>query len=190
MMGNTILWKPSSTALLGSYYVMRLFEAAGLPPGVINFVPGPPAETTELVLSSPDFAGVHFTGSTGVFQGLWRTVGERIATYRSYPRLVGETGGKDYIVAHPSANVDALKTAIVRGSFEYQGQKCSAASRAYVPESIWKRLKDPLIEETNSLTVGEPTDFRNFMCAVIHKTAFEDITGYIDRAAQVPTRTS
>ena len=186
MMGNTILWKPSSTALLGSYYVMRLFEAAGLPPGVINFVPGPPAETTELVLSSPDFAGVHFTGSTGVFQGLWRTVGERIATYRSYPRLVGETGGKDYIVAHPSANVDALKTAIVRGSFEYQGQKCSAASRAYVPESIWKRLKDPLIEETNSLTVGEPTDFRNFMCAVIHKTAFEDTTGYIDRAAASP----
>ncbi len=183
MMGNTVLWKPSSTALVSSYYVMRLFEEAGLPPGVINFVPGPPSEMTELVLSSPDFAGAHFTGSTGVFQGLWKTVGERIANYRSYPRLVGETGGKDYIVAHPSANVAALKTAIVRGSFEYQGQKCSAASRAYIPESIWKHLKDPLIEETNSLTLGEPTDFRNFMCAVIHKQAFDDITGYIDRAA-------
>ncbi len=164
-------------------YVMRLFEAAGLPPGVINFVPGPPAETTELVLSSPDFAGVHFTGSTGVFQGLWKTVGERIATYKSYPRLVGETGGKDYIVAHPSANVDALRAAIVRGSFEYQGQKCSAASRVYVPESIWKQLKDPLVEETNAITMGEPTDFRNFMGAVIHAAAFEKITGYIDRAA-------
>jgi 1-pyrroline-5-carboxylate dehydrogenase len=183
IMGNTILWKPSSAALLSSYYVMRLFEAAGLPPGVINFVPAPPAETTELVLSSPDFAGAHFTGSTGVFQGLWKTVGERIASYRSYPRLVGETGGKDYIVAHPSANVAALKTAIVRGSFEYQGQKCSASSRAYIPESIWKQLKDPLIEETNSLTMGEPTDFRNFMGAVIHARAFEKITGYIDRAA-------
>lgn len=183
IMGNTILWKPSSAALLGSYYVMRLFEAAGLPPGVINFVPAPPAETTELVLSSPDFTGAHFTGSTGVFQGLWKTAGERIANYRSYPRLVGETGGKDYIVAHPSANVAALKTAIVRGSFEYQGQKCSASSRAYIPESIWKQLKDPLIEETNSLTMGEPTDFRNFMGAVIHARAFEKITGYIDRAA-------
>jgi 1-pyrroline-5-carboxylate dehydrogenase len=183
IMGNTILWKPSSAALLSSYYVMRLFEAAGLPPGVINFVPAPPAETTELVLSSPDFAGAHFTGSTGVFQGLWKTVGERIASYRSYPRLVGETGGKDYIVAHPSASVAALKTAIVRGSFEYQGQKCSASSRAYIPESIWKQLKDPLIEETNSLTMGEPTDFRNFMGAVIHARAFEKITGYIDRAA-------
>ena len=183
IMGNTVLWKPSSAALLGSYYVMRLFEAAGLPPGVINFLPGPPAETTELVLSSPDFAGVHFTGSTGVFQGLWKTAGERIGSYRSYPRLVGETGGKDYIVAHPSADVDALKTAIVRGCFEYQGQKCSAASRVYVPESLWQQLKDPLVDETNAITMGEPTDFRNFMGAVIHASAFEKITGYIDRAA-------
>ena len=183
IMGNTVLWKPSSAALLGSYYVMRLFEAAGLPPGVINFMPGPPADTTELVLGSPDFAGVHFTGSTGVFQSLWKTVGERIGNYRSYPRLVGETGGKDYIVAHPSADVDALRTAIVRGSFEYQGQKCSAASRAYVPESLWRQLKDPLVDETNAITMGEPTDFRNFMGAVIHASAFEKITGYIDRAA-------
>ena len=183
IMGNTVLWKPSSAALLGSYYVMRLFEAAGLPPGVINFLPGPPAETTELVLSSPHFAGVHFTGSTGVFQGLWKTAGERIGSYRSYPRLVGETGGKDYIVAHPSADLDALKTAIVRGCFEYQGQKCSAASRVYVPESLWQQLKDPLVDETNAITMGEPTDFRNFMGAVIHASAFEKITGYIDRAA-------
>ena len=183
IMGNTVLWKPSSAALLGSYYVMRVFEAAGLPPGVINFLPGPPAETTELVLSSPDFAGVHFTGSTGVFQGLWKTAGERIANYRSYPRLVGETGGKDYIVAHPSADVDALRTAIVRGCFEYQGQKCSAASRVYVPESLWQQMKDPLVDETNAITMGEPTDFRNFMGAVIHASAFEKITGYIDRAA-------
>ena len=183
IMGNTVLWKPSSAALLGSYYVMRLFEAAGLPPGVINFLPGPPAETTELVLSSPDFAGVHFTGSTGVFQGLWKTAGERIGSYRSYPRLVGETGGKDYIVAHPSADLDALKTAIVRGCFEYQGQKCSAASRVYVPESLWQQLKDPLVDETNAITMGEPTDFRNFMGAVIHASAFEKITGYINRAA-------
>ncbi len=183
IMGNTVVWKPASTALLGSYYLMRLFEAAGVPPGVINFVPGPPAETTDLLLGSPDFAGAYFTGSTGVFQGLWRTVGERVTTYRSYPRLVGETGGKDYIVAHPSADAEALRTAIVRGAFEYQGQKCSAASRAYVPQSLWDELKDPLVEETNAITMGEPTDFRNFMGAVIDASAFRKISGYIDRAA-------
>ena len=183
IMGTTVVWKPSSTALLGGYYVMRLFEEAGIPPGVINFVPGPPAETTDLLLSSPDFAGVHFTGSTGVFQGLWKTVGERITTYRSYPRLVGETGGKDYIVAHPSADPGALKTAIVQGAFEYQGQKCSAASRAYLPQSVWKELRDPLVEETNAITMGEPTDFRNFMGAVIDRAAYDKISGYIDRAA-------
>jgi 1-pyrroline-5-carboxylate dehydrogenase len=161
---------------------MRLFEAAGLPPGVINFVPAPPAQATEAVLGSPHFAGVHFTGSTAVFQGLWRTVGERIATYRSYPRLVGETGGKNFIIAHASADVDALRTAIVRGAFEYQGQKCSAASRVYVPESVWKRLKKPLLEETDAIAMGDPTDFRNLMGAVIHASAFEKISGYIDRA--------
>ena len=186
IMGNTVLWKPSSAALLSSYYVMRVFEAAGLPPGVINFVPAPPAQTTEAVLGSPDIAGVHFTGSTGVFQSLWRTVGERIATYRSYPRLVGETGGKNFIIADASADVDALRTAIVRGSFEYQGQKCSAASRVYVPQSLWKRLKGPLVEETDAIAMGDPTDFRNLMGAVIHASAFEKITGYIDRADASP----
>lgn len=182
IMGNTVVWKPSSTALLSSYYVMRLFEAAGLPPGVINFLPGNPAEVTEGMLGSPHFAGVHFTGSTAVFQSLWKTVGERIAEYRSYPRLVGETGGKDFIIAHPSADPAGLQTAIVRGSFEYQGQKCSAASRIYVPESIWAEMEAGLVEETQSLAMGDPTDFRNFMCAVIDKKAFDKIKGYIDRA--------
>ena len=182
IMGNTVVWKPSSTALLSSYYVMRLFEAAGLPPGVINFLPGNPAEVTEGLLANTHFAGVHFTGSTGVFHSLWKTVGERIAGYRSYPRLVGETGGKDFIVAHPSADPAGLKTAIVRGAFEYQGQKCSAASRIYVPESIWKDLEAGLIEETQSVTMGDPADFRNFMCAVIDKKAFDKIKGYIERA--------
>ncbi len=182
IMGNTVVWKPSSTALLSSYYVMRLFEAAGLPPGVINFLPGNPAEVTEGMLGSPHFAGVHFTGSTAVFQSLWETVGERIADYRSYPRLVGETGGKDFIIAHPSAEPAGLQTAIVRGSFEYQGQKCSAASRIYVPESIWAEMEAGLVEETQSLAMGDPTDFRNFMCAVIDKKAFDKIKGYIDRA--------
>ena len=182
IMGNPVVWKPSSTALLSSYYVMRLFEAAGLPPGVINFLPGNPAEVTEGMLGSPHFAGVHFTGSTAVFQSLWKTVGERIADYRSYPRLVGETGGKDFIIAHPSADPAGLQTAIVRGSFEYQGQKCSAASRIYVPESIWAEMEAGLVEETQSLAMGDPTDFRNFMCAVIDKKAFDKIKGYIDRA--------
>ncbi len=182
IMGNTVVWKPSSTAVLSSYYLMRLFEEAGLPPGVINFVPGDPIEVTEAVLSHTAFAGVHFTGSTAVFRALWKTAGERIADYRSYPRLVGETGGKDFIIAHPSADADALKTAIVRGSFEYQGQKCSAASRIYVPASIWAEMEAGLVEETQSLTMGDPADFRNFMCAVIDKKAFEKIKGYIDRA--------
>ena len=182
IMGNTVVWKPSSTAVLSSYYLIRLFEEAGLPPGVINFVPGDPVEVTEAVLSHNAFAGVHFTGSTAVFQALWKTAGERIAGYRSYPRLVGETGGKDFIIAHPSADADALKTAIVRGSFEYQGQKCSAASRVYVPESLWKDLEGALVDETQSLTMGDPVDFRNFMCAVIDRKAFDKIKGYIDRA--------
>ncbi len=182
IMGNTVVWKPSSTAVLSNYYLMRLFEEAGLPPGVINFLPGNPIEVTEAALSHTAFAGVHFTGSTAVFQALWKTVGERIAGYRSYPRLVGETGGKDFIIAHPSADADALKTAIVRGSFEYQGQKCSAASRVYVPESLWKDLEGALVDEAQSLTMGDPVDFRNFMGAVIDRKAFDKIKGYIDRA--------
>ena len=183
MVGCGVLWKPSKHAVLSGYHTYRLLEEAGLPPGVINFVPGDPVGITEAAMNHPDFAGLHFTGSTGVFQSLWNTVGRNIARYRSYPRLVGETGGKDFIVAHPSADRAALSTAIVRGSFEYQGQKCSAASRAYVPQSVWKEIRDDLIEETNELTMGAPTDFRNFVNAVIDKGAFRSITGYIDRAA-------
>jgi 1-pyrroline-5-carboxylate dehydrogenase len=182
MLGNTVLWKPSSTAIFSNYQMMKVFLEAGLPDGVINFVPGPSAEVTEVILNHRDFAGLHFTGSTPVFRQLWRTAGDNLATYRSYPRIVGETGGKDFILAHPSANVDRLRTAIVRGAFEYQGQKCSAASRAYIPESLWSQLKDDLIAETESLTMGDPRDFRNFMGAVIDKRAFDKIKGFIDRA--------
>ena len=186
MVGCGVLWKPSKHAVLSGYHTYRLLEEAGLPPGVINFVPGDPVGITEAAMNHPDFAGLHFTGSTGVFQSLWNTVGRNIARYKSYPRLVGETGGKDFIVAHPSSDRAALRTAIVRGSFEYQGQKCSAASRAYVPQSVWKEIRDGLIDETNELTMGPPTDFRNFVNAVIDKGAFRTITGYIDRAAASP----
>ena len=186
MVGCGVLWKPSKHAVLSGYYIYRLLEAAGLPPGVINFVPGDPVEITAAALAHRDFAGLHFTGSTGVFQSLWTTVGRNIARYRSYPRLVGETGGKNFILAHPSADPDALRTAIVRGSFEYQGQKCSAASRAYIPRSLWKQIRGPLIEETDGLAMGDPADFRNFVNAVIDRGAFDTISGYIDRAAASP----
>ena len=186
MVGCGVLWKPSKHAVLSGYYTYKLLEEAGLPPGVINFVPGNPVEVTAAALEHPDFAGLHFTGSTGVFQSLWTTVGKNIARYRSYPRLVGETGGKDFIVAHPSADRAALRTAIVRGSFEYQGQKCSAASRAYIPQSVWRDIRDDLVEETNGLSMGDPADFRNFVNAVIDRGAFDGITGYIDRAAASP----
>ena len=186
MVGCGVLWKPSKHAVLSGYYTYRLLEEAGLPPGVINFVPGDPVEITAAAMDHPDFAGLHFTGSTGVFQSLWNTVGRNIARYRSYPRLVGETGGKDFIVAHPSADRDALRTAIVRGSFEYQGQKCSAASRAYVPESVWKEISGDLVAETDALAMGDPMDFRNFVNAVIDRGAFDSITGYIDRAKASP----
>ena len=186
MVGCGVLWKPSKHAVLSGYYTYKLLEEAGLPPGVINFVPGDPVEITAAAMDHPDFAGLHFTGSTGVFQSLWNTVGRNIARYRSYPRLVGETGGKDFIVAHPSADRDALRTAIVRGSFEYQGQKCSAASRAYVPESVWKEISGDLVAETDALAMGDPMDFRNFVNAVIDRGAFQSITGYIDRAKASP----
>ena len=182
MMGCGVVWKPSDSAVYAGYLTYKLLEEAGLPPGVINFVPGDPVAITDVAMSHRDFAGLHFTGSTAVFKSLWTKVGEHIHTYRSYPRLVGETGGKDFIVAHPSADVDALRTAIVRGAFEYQGQKCSAASRAYIPASIWKSLKDDLISETESLTMGDVRDFRNLVNAVIHKRAFDKISGYIERA--------
>lgn len=186
MVGCGVLWKPSKHAVLSAYYNYKLLEEAGLPPGVINFVPGDPAGITAVALEHPDFAGLHFTGSTEVFRSLWTTVGRNIARYRSYPRLVGETGGKDFIVAHPSADRAALRTAIVRGSFEYQGQKCSAASRAYLPASVWKEIGDDLVAETDGLAMGDPADFRNFVNAVIDRGAFDAISGYIDRAAAGP----
>jgi 1-pyrroline-5-carboxylate dehydrogenase len=186
IMGNTVIWKPARTSLLSGYYNAKLFEAAGLPAGVINFLSGDSAAITDVLLSNPAFGGVHFTGSTGVFQSFWKTIGQNIAKYGSYPRIVGETGGKDFIVAHPSADPEAVVTAIVRGSFEYQGQKCSAASRAYVPESLWSEIRDPLVEITEGISMGDPADFRNFMGAVIDGRAFQKIRGYIERARESP----
>ncbi|HET7172774.1 MAG TPA: L-glutamate gamma-semialdehyde dehydrogenase [Nocardioidaceae bacterium] len=182
LMGNTVLWKPSSTQLFAAHFTMRLLEAAGLPPGVINLLPGRGPDISEVVLAHPDFAGIHFTGSTATFQQLWRTIGEHIATYRAYPRIVGETGGKDFVVAHPSADPDVLRTALVRGAFEYQGQKCSAASRAYVPRSVWRRLRKSLLAEVESLTMGDVTDLSNFMGAVIDARAFDKQRKAITRA--------
>ncbi len=182
LMGNTVVWKPSRPAVFSAYYLARLFEAAGFPPGVINFVPGHPVEITDAVLSSPDFAGIHYTGSTPVFQGFYRTIGERIAQYKTYPRIVGETGGKDFIVAHASAHEEALITGIVRGAFEYQGQKCSAASRVYIPDTLWKSLSDRLLNEVADITMGDIADFRHFMGAVIDENAFTSITEYIEHA--------
>ena len=179
LMGGVSIWKPASSAMLSAYYVMRCLQAAGMPPGVINFLPGSAGMITDGLLASPDLAGIHFTGSTDVFQQMWKTVGANIATYRSYPRLVGETGGKDFIVAHASADVEALAVAIVRGGFEYQGQKCSAASRIYVPQSIWKDVRDRVIAMMKDIKMGDPRDFRNFMSAVIDKKAFDKISGYI-----------
>lgn len=187
LMGNTVVWKPASTAMLSGYYIMKIFEAAGMPPGVINFVPGSAGQITDTLLASPDLAGIHFTGSTEVFQSMWKTVGERIASYKTYPRLVGETGGKDFIVAHPSADAAAVAVAIVRGGFEYQGQKCSAASRVYVPRSIWGEVRDRSIAMMRDIKMGDPRDFRNFMSAVIDKKAFDRISGYIADAKQNAT---
>ena len=182
LMGNSVVWKPASSTIYSNYYIFKLFEAAGLPPGVINFVPGDAGVISEVLLNHSDLAGIHFTGSTAVFQKMWRTVGENISKYKTYPRLVGETGGKDFILAHASAEPDALITAIIRGGFEYQGQKCSAASRVYIPDSLWKRIKDKLIETTNSLSIGDVSDFRNFMGAVIDRAAFQKLAGYIQEA--------
>lgn len=183
LMGNTVVWKPASSAVYNAYYVMKLLEAAGLPPGVINFIPGSGKTVGEQVLAHPELAGVHFTGSTAVFQDMWRTVGNNIHRYRTYPRLVGETGGKDFVFAHPSADLDSLRTALIRGAFEYQGQKCSAASRAYIPKSLWGKLRDDLIQQTKELTMGDVRDFTNFMAAVIDKSAFQNIKSYIDFAS-------
>jgi len=182
LMGNTVVWKPASSAMLSAYYLMRLLEAAGLPPGVINFVPGDAAQISNAVLASPDLAGIHFTGSTSVFQGMWKSVGENIGRYRTYPRLVGETGGKDFIVAHRSADPQELAVAIARGGFEYQGQKCSAASRIYVPSSLWPDLRDRVVAMMREMRVGDVADFRTFMGAVIDRRSFDKITGYLDDA--------
>jgi 1-pyrroline-5-carboxylate dehydrogenase len=172
LMGNTVLWKPASTAAYSAHFLMELLEEAGLPPGVINLVYGDGATVGNVALASPELAGVHFTGSTPVFNGMWRTIAQDIERYRNYPRIVGETGGKDFILAHPSADPDALATAIVRGAFEYQGQKCSAASRLFIPRSLWPGLRDRLVAEVSELPMGDVTDFRNFMGAVIDAKAF------------------
>jgi 1-pyrroline-5-carboxylate dehydrogenase len=172
LMGNVVLWKPASTAMLSAHYLMRLWQAAGLPDGVINLVYGSGAEIGDAALASPSLAGIHFTGSTGVFNGMWRTVAQTMERYRNYPRIVGETGGKDFIVAHPSADLEAVATAIVRGSFEYQGQKCSAASRVYAPSNLWPALRDRLADEVATIRMGDVSDFSNFMGAVIDAASF------------------
>jgi len=182
LLGNTVLWKPSPTQQFAAHFTMRLLEAAGLPPGVINLLPGDGVAVSTVALAHPDLAGIHFTGSTRTFQHLWQTVGSNIASYRTYPRLVGETGGKDFVVAHPSADPDVLRTALVRGAFEYSGQKCSAASRAYVPHSVWQRIRDDLVSETDSLPVGDVRDLTNFTSAVIDQRAFTKHTEAIERA--------
>jgi 1-pyrroline-5-carboxylate dehydrogenase len=182
LMGNTVVWKCASPSVYSNYRMAKLFEEAGLPPGVINFVPGDPGPIAEAVLNHPELAGVHFTGSTQVFQGMWKTIGEKIGDYRNYPRLVGETGGKDFAVVHASADLDAVCAAVVRGGYEFQGQKCSALSRLYVPDSLWPQLKTRLIDAIQSIRMGDISDFSNFMGAVIDAKAFEKISGYVEAA--------
>src|SRR5512135_316995 len=182
IMGTTVVWKPAGTAVYSNYFIMKLLEEAGLPPGVINLLPGPAAPISAALLADRHLGGIHFTGSTEVFQSLWQTVSHNLRSYRDYPRLVGETGGKDFIVAHASADPDALATAIVRGAFEYQGQKCSAASRAYLPDSLWPAVRDRIGAMLERVRVGDPADFRNFMGAVIDRKAFDKISGYIEGA--------
>lgn len=182
MAGNTILWKPATTAVYSAYYTYKLFQEAGLPDGVFNMVPGHGPDIGNPALASPHLAGLHFTGSTGTFQHMWRTIGSNIASYRSYPRIVGETGGKDFIVAHPSADPIAVATAIVRGGYEYQGQKCSAASRVYVPQSLWPTIKTSALDQLSEIKMGSVEDFSNFVNAVIDRKSFDKLKGYIDAA--------
>ncbi len=182
LMGNTCVWKPASSAVYSAWHILKLLEVAGLPPGVINFVPGSGRAVGDPAIASPDFAGLHFTGSTSVFHGMWRTIGENLERYRGYPRIVGETGGKDFVFVHPSADVDAAAVALVRGAFEYQGQKCSAASRAYVPESLWPQLRERLLGMVAEIKMGEVEDFTTFMGAVIDRDAFARIEKYIQIA--------
>ena len=182
LMGNTVVWKPAASATLSNWHVFELLREAGLPDGVINFLPGPAAAISDAVLASEHLAGIHFTGSTPVFQSLWQTVGSNLGKYRGYPRLVGETGGKDFVLAHPSADADALAVALVRGAYEYQGQKCSAASRAYIPKSLWPRVRDRMADMMKTIRMGDVADFRNFMGAVIDQKAYTKITGYLKAA--------
>jgi 1-pyrroline-5-carboxylate dehydrogenase len=186
LMGNTVLWKPSPTQQLAASLTMELLVEAGMPPGVINMLPGDGLAVSEVALTHPDLAGIHFTGSTPTFQKIWATVGANIAGYRSYPRLVGETGGKDFVIAHPSAEPDPLRVALLRGAFEYQGQKCSAASRAYVPRSVWSKLRDDLVGQTEELAMGDVTDFSNFMGAVIDRRSFDKLARVLDSAKNDP----
>jgi 1-pyrroline-5-carboxylate dehydrogenase len=187
LMGNTVVWKPSPTQAFAAHHTMRLLEAAGLPPGVINLVHGNGSAVSDVALSHPDLAGVHFTGSTATFQHLWRTVGENIAGYRTYPRLVGETGGKDFVIAHASADPEALTVALLRGAFEYQGQKCSAASRAYVPKTLWESgVRDAVVAGAEAIAFGDVTDWANFGGAVIDRRAFDRLTGVLDRLRADP----
>ena len=186
LLGNVSLFKPASSCVYSGYFLMKLFKEAGLPDGVINFIPGSGSKIGKQVLDHPDLAGIHFTGSTAVFQTMWNTVGNNIKKYKSYPRIVGETGGKDFILAHKSSNKDGLRTAMVRGAFEYQGQKCSAASRCYIPKKIWKDIKDSYVEDVNSIKMGDVEDFTNFMNAVIDEASFNNIASYIEYAKKAP----
>ena len=186
LMGATVVWKPAATAVYSNYFLMKVMEEAGLPPGVINFLPGNSGQISTALLADRDLGGIHFTGSTEVFQWLWETVGKNLRQYAGYPRLVGETGGKDFILAHASADPDALAAAIVRGAFEYQGQKCSAASRAYVPDSLWPAVRERVLGMLERVRMGDPADFRNFMGAVIDRKAFDKIKDYIDEARTAP----
>ncbi len=186
LMGNTVVWKPASTAAFSAHFILRLLEAAGLPPGVINLVYGRGSEVGDPALAHPDLAGVHFTGSTPVFQGMWKAIGDNLAAYRNYPRIVGETGGKNFVLAHPSADVDALVTGVVRGGFEYQGQKCSACSRFYVPGSLWLKMRERLADEVRTIGVGDVSDFRNFMGAVIDGSSYDTQRKAIEEARSKP----
>jgi 1-pyrroline-5-carboxylate dehydrogenase len=187
MMGNSVLWKPASSAVYSAYFIMLLLKEAGVPDGVINFIPGPGRYVGDPVLEKPGLAGVHFTGSTAVFQAMWKTIGSSIMNYKTYPRIVGETGGKDFVFVHSSADVGATVTALIRGAYEYQGQKCSAASRAYLPADIWPAVKDQLLDDLATIKMGDPMDFSNFMAAVIDKAAFESIVEYIEYAKNSET---
>jgi 1-pyrroline-5-carboxylate dehydrogenase len=187
MMGNTVLWKPASSAVYSAYFIMLLLKEAGVPDGVINFIPGPGRYVGDPVLEQADLAGVHFTGSTAVFQAMWKTIGSSIMNYKTYPRIVGETGGKDFVFVHSSVDVEAVVTALIRGAYEYQGQKCSAVSRAYIPADIWPAVKDQMLAELETLKMGDPIDFSNFMAAVIDKAAFDSIVEYIEFAKNSET---